>query len=135
MASTISSAPALAHSDFKKDADIDAVQLEHVLSSDELSKEHMDYNRVDQEVATYATATGIEISPEDDKRLKKLIDRRVLSIMVFTYFLQALDKGTLSFSSIMGIKKDLHLVGQQVSDVLIVTRAHEEVLMTCSTPG
>lgn len=35
--------------------------------------------------------------------------------MIFTYFLQALDKGTLSFAAIMGIKQDLHLVGQQYS--------------------
>jgi hypothetical protein len=35
--------------------------------------------------------------------------------MVFTYFLQALDKGTLSFAVIMGIKTDLCLVGQQYS--------------------
>ena len=44
-----------------------------------------------------------------------MIDKRVLSIMIFTYFLQALDKGTLSFAVIMGIKTDLHLVGQQYS--------------------
>ena len=44
-----------------------------------------------------------------------MIDRRVLSVMVFTYFLQALDKGTLSFAVIMGIKDDLHLHGQQYS--------------------
>jgi MFS family permease len=35
--------------------------------------------------------------------------------MVFTYFLQALDKGTMSFTSIMGVKEDLGLVGQQFS--------------------
>lgn len=35
--------------------------------------------------------------------------------MVFTYFLQALDKGTLSFTSIMNLPQDLHLVGQQYS--------------------
>lgn len=35
--------------------------------------------------------------------------------MVFTYFLQALDKGTLSFTSIMGLPEDLKLVGQQYS--------------------
>jgi hypothetical protein len=35
--------------------------------------------------------------------------------MLGTYFCQALDKGTLSFSSIMGIQKDTHLVGQQYS--------------------
>lgn len=33
--------------------------------------------------------------------------------MVITYFLQALDKGTLSFTSIMGIQKDLKLHGQE----------------------
>jgi hypothetical protein len=34
--------------------------------------------------------------------------------MVFTYFLQALDKGTLSFAAIMNLREDLGLVGQQV---------------------
>lgn len=32
-----------------------------------------------------------------------------------SYFLQALDKGTMSFASIMDLPKDLHLVGQQFS--------------------
>lgn len=39
---------------------------------------------------------------------------RILTVMVFTYFIQALDKGTMSFASIMGIIDDAHLVGQQV---------------------
>jgi hypothetical protein len=61
----------------------------------------------------------VEVSEEDNKRLKKMIDRRVLVIMIFTYFLQALDKGTMSFSSIMGIKTDAHLEnGQKVSLLL-----------------
>jgi hypothetical protein len=62
---------------------------------------------------------AIDISPEDNKRLKRNIDKRVLSIMIFTYFLQALDKGTLSFASIMGIKKDTKLVGQQVRFLIL----------------
>lgn len=96
--------------------DFGVFELEQVLSGDELNKdEYMNYNRVDQELAKYATATGVEISEEDNSRLKKMIDRRVLVVMVVTYFLQALDKGTLSFSSIMGIQTDLHLHGQQVS--------------------
>lgn len=86
----------------------------HVEVDDDLQKEHMNYNRVDKEVAKYASAVAIEISPEENKRLKRQVDKRVLSIMIFTYFLQALDKGTMSFASIMGIKKDTHLVGQQV---------------------
>lgn len=39
----------------------------------------------------------------------------LISLKVLTYFLQALDKGTMSFASIMGIKNDLHLHGQQYS--------------------
>jgi len=88
---------------------LSAVEMEDVKG------DHMDYNRVDKEVAKYVSDVAIEISPEENSRLKKLIDRRVLPIMIFTYFLQALDKGTLSFASIMGIRDDTHLVGQQFS--------------------
>jgi hypothetical protein len=34
--------------------------------------------------------------------------------MILTYFLQALDKGTMSFTSIMGIRDDLGLLGDKV---------------------
>jgi len=70
--------------------------------------------RLDPEVAKYA---GVDdgLSESEDKRLKRLIDKRVLLVMVVTYFLQTLDKGTLSFASIMNLRSDLGLVGQQVS--------------------
>jgi len=38
----------------------------------------------------------------------------VLAIMIATYFLQAIDKGTMSFASIMGIREDTNLTGQDV---------------------
>jgi hypothetical protein len=89
--------------------------VERVLSpSDDIDKTYMNYDRVDPDIAKYATANGIEVSEEESKRLKRMIDKRVLTIMVFTYFLQALDKGTMSFASIMNIRQDLHLVKQQV---------------------
>ncbi|KAI0011437.1 MFS general substrate transporter [Xylariaceae sp. FL0662B] len=72
--------------------------------------DHVNYDKVDKEVAMYASAGRIEISPEENTRLRKMIDRRVLTVMVFTYFLQAIDKGTLSFSSIMGLPKDTGMV-------------------------
>lgn len=75
----------------------------------------MNYDRVDEDVAKYASATAINISPEENSRLKRQIDKRVLAVMIFTYFIQALDKGTLSFSSIMGIQTDAHLHGTQYS--------------------
>ncbi|KAI1453940.1 MFS general substrate transporter [Annulohypoxylon moriforme] len=68
--------------------------------------EREDYGKVDQEVAKYSSSARIEISPEENDRLRRLIDTRVLVVMITTYFLQAIDKGTLSFSSIMGLPKD-----------------------------
>ncbi|KZM19890.1 uncharacterized protein EKO05_0004313 [Ascochyta rabiei] len=85
----------------------DITQLERTLSGADEKGDHVDYTRVDNEVAKYADATGVIITEEEDKRLKKMIDRRVLPIMVFTYFLQALDKGTMSFAAIMGIREDI----------------------------
>jgi len=90
-------------------------EIERAMSPEELSKDHQNYSAMDAEVAKYATGERIDISPAENKRLRSMIDRRVLVIMVLTYFLQALDKGTLSFTSIMGIRKDLHLVGQEFS--------------------
>jgi hypothetical protein len=88
----------------------DLVRLETVMSNEEnLKGDHMNYERVDKELAKYTAGERIEISEADDKRLKKMIDRRVLVVMILTYFLQALDKGTMSFTSIMGIQEDLHL--------------------------
>lgn len=86
----------------------DISEVERVMSSDEPQKiDHINYDRVDAEVAKYADATGTIISEEEDKRLKRLIDRRVLPVMVITYFLQSLDKGTMSATSIMGIRDDI----------------------------
>jgi hypothetical protein len=90
-------------SDDKKDI----TQVERVLSVGDEKGEHADYNRIDQEVAKYAGASEVFVSEEENKRLKKMIDRRVLPIMVITYFLQSLDKGTMSATSIMGIRDDV----------------------------
>jgi hypothetical protein len=89
-------------------------QVERVLSAEDEKVDHVNYDRIDAEVAKYADANAeaIHISEEEDKRLKRLIDRRVLPVMIITYFLQALDKGTMSFSSIMGIRYDIPILQQ-----------------------
>lgn len=71
-------------------------------------------DRVDDQVQKYAGLGRVEVDEATNRRLKRLIDRRVLTIMVFTYLVQALDKGTLSFTSIMGLLDDTHLHGTQV---------------------
>lgn len=78
-------------------------KAERVLSADEVefAKDHQNYEKLDKELAEYVSDARIEISPEKSAELRRKIDRRVLVIMVGTYFLQAIDKGTLSFASIM----------------------------------
>ncbi|KAJ5169212.1 uncharacterized protein N7482_004806 [Penicillium canariense] len=77
-------------------------------------KNHTNYALVDQEVAKYATNTAIEIDEATNKRLKHMIDKRILVVMMVTYFLQCLDKGTLSFASIMHLQEDTHLADNEV---------------------
>jgi hypothetical protein len=95
---------------------VDDQQIEEARGvHDELpEKNHTDYNLVDREVAQYATDTAIEIDDATNKRLRRMIDKRILVVMMVTYLIQTLDKGALSFSSIMGIMDDVHLAGNQV---------------------
>jgi hypothetical protein len=96
--------PEVHHPDDKKDIS----QVERVLSVGDEKGDHANFERIDAEVAKYADATvQVHISEEENKRLKRMIDRRVLPIMVITYFLQSLDKGTMSATSIMGIRDDI----------------------------
>ena len=57
---------------------------------------------------------------EDPVQLKKLvrkIDLTIAPLLAAVYFLQFLDKTTLSYTAVMGIRKDTHLVGQDYSDL------------------
>lgn len=76
---------------------------------EDLEKPAQHSGRVDKELAQYVSDVRINISPERSAELRKMIDKRVLAIMIFTYFLQAIDKGTLSFASIMGLTADTGL--------------------------
>lgn len=89
--------------------------LERVASPDhdDIPDKH---TAVDAELRRYVAEAGsVEIDEATSKRLRRLIDKRVLIVMVGTYFLQSLDKNAISFAAIMGIQEDAHLVGQDVS--------------------
>lgn len=57
---------------------------------------------------------------DDPVRLKKLIrkiDFTIAPLLAAVYFLQFLDKTTLSYTAVMGIRTDTHLKGQDYSDL------------------
>jgi MFS family permease len=57
----------------------------------------------------------ITVSPADDARILRRIDLALLPLMLSVYFLQALDKATLSYASIFGLIDDTGLEGDQFS--------------------
>ena len=88
--------------------DIDAKDADEAFA---YLRDHPNADQVRQE--------AIEIL-NDPKRLKKLvrkIDLTIVPCMVAVYFLQFLDKTTISYTAVMGLRKDTHLVGQDYSNV------------------
>ena len=70
---------------------------------------------VDEELRSYVIAAdNVRVDEATSKRLRSMIDKRVLVVMLGTYFLQSLDKNALSYTAIMGIQEDAHLIGQDV---------------------
>lgn len=61
------------------------------------------------------TGRRIEVTPEDNARILRMIDLRILPILLFVYALQSLDKTSLSYASVFGLIDDAHLHGQQYS--------------------
>lgn len=92
-------------------------QQVHIETLNEKVAQHAENG--DDETARYAAAHAIEIDDVTNKRLFWKINKRILVIMVVTYFCQSLDKGTLNFASIMGIQKDANLKGQEVSSTTV----------------
>lgn len=58
---------------------------------------------------------AVVVTPEDNARVLRLIDMRILPILLVVYCLQSLDKTTLSYASVFGIIEDTGLVGDQFS--------------------
>ena len=55
--------------------------------------------------------------PVQLKRLVRKIDLTIAPLLAAVYFLQFLDKTTLSYTAVMGIREDTHLKGQDYSDL------------------
>ncbi|KAI9170604.1 transporter [Paramyrothecium foliicola] len=84
---------------------------QEVMNMSEKGIEHA--GQGDEATSRYVDGPAVEIDAATNKRLFWKINRRILAIQLVTYFCQSLDKGTLNFASIMGIKTDANLVGQE----------------------
>ncbi|KGB75365.2 hypothetical protein CNBG_1203 [Cryptococcus deuterogattii R265] len=55
------------------------------------------------------------IDPEEEKKLKRKLDMRIIPLLGVCYFFYYVDKTTLSYAAIFGIKEDLNLGGSKYS--------------------
>lgn len=65
-----------------------------------------------QFIATHGTTT---FDYEEERRVLKMIDSRVLPLILGAYFFQQLDKSSLSYVSIFGLVEDANLQGKEYS--------------------
>lgn len=71
---------------------------------------------VDEAAEILAQASEpVVLTAEEDRRILRLIDRGVLPVLLLVYFLQQLDKSSLSYTSVFGIVTEAKLVGTQYS--------------------
>lgn len=102
------------HSDMILKADVQHVEQTSVaLFENKEIGDEFDSKNIDDQVLNYIQEHAVEIDEETNRRLLRKINLRILPFMVGTYFLQALDKGTLAFASIMGIRDNLSDPGTQ----------------------
>ncbi len=95
-------------------ADDKAIEEAASFHDETTQKNRTNHDLVDKEVAKYATDTAIEVDEATSSRLRRMIDKRILVVMMVTYLIQTIDKGALSFASVMGIIEDTNLQGNQV---------------------
>lgn len=78
---------------------------------------HADRNDADEALKVLEGENGevIELTPEDERKLLRKIDLNLMPLLCLVYGLNYLDKTTVSYASIMGLKTDLNLVGQEYS--------------------
>lgn len=70
----------------------------------------------DEAVKVLAAYAGDEHwTPEEEKRVVRKIDRRLLPLLILTYGLQYYDKAMLSQAAIFGLRTDLELTGNRYS--------------------
>ncbi|CAI7593544.1 unnamed protein product [Penicillium crustosum] len=68
-----------------------------------------------QALENYQSQLGTPLSPEDDRRILRRIDICLIPVLFLSYLLQYLDKQAMGYSAILGLRTDMHLVGQDYS--------------------
>ncbi|OLN97240.1 putative transporter C460.05-like protein 2 [Colletotrichum chlorophyti] len=74
----------------------------------------VEHRESDIPAAESATTDAIYVDEKTNKELFWVVNKRILFVMLGTYFCQSLDKGTLGFASVMNIKQDANLIRKRL---------------------
>ncbi|KAL2862640.1 putative MFS transporter [Aspergillus lucknowensis] len=69
----------------------------------------------DDSYQVYDQARGLEVTPEEAKKVLRKIDMRLIPLLIVIYMLQYLDKNSLNFASVYGLEEETNLEGQDYS--------------------
>ncbi|KAM0263814.1 hypothetical protein ACHAPA_008548 [Fusarium lateritium] len=56
-----------------------------------------------------------ELDPEEEKKLVRKLDRHIMPLMAIVYFFHDLDKNSINFAAIFGLRADLSVYGKRFS--------------------
>jgi len=70
---------------------------------------------LDDNYAVYKASKEIQVDPVELKRVLRKVDFRIIPILFVTYMLQYLDKNSINFASVYGLKAGTNLHGQDYS--------------------
>ncbi|AAW46348.1 hypothetical protein CNBK0880 [Cryptococcus deneoformans B-3501A] len=95
----------------------DKVSIEHVESGDHYTKHHVTQEEVKHgdNALKYIGDERVEVTQEDDARIRRKTDKYILSLLAWVYFLQILDKTVLGYANTFGLSEDTNLVNNQYS--------------------
>lgn len=110
-----SPAPEIASQDLEKFAHLPASQSPHLPGIEDITPSPVSSAHFDDNYELYKNAKDIEADEAELKRVLRKIDFRIIPILFVTYMLQYLDKNSINFSSVYGLQKGTHLVGQDYS--------------------
>ncbi len=74
---------------------------------------HADVQDADEAMKIFADRDDgpIIIDPDAEKALLRKIDRNIMPLLCLVYGLNFIDKAALNYAAVMGLQKDLHLIG------------------------
>lgn len=75
----------------------------------------------------------ISLTEEDSKRIRRKTDWSILTILIWVYFLQILDKTVLGFGATYGLVEDTHLTGNQYSLIGSIAPIAQLAWQPCSS--